>query len=127
MANGVAGSRPDTADVGGGGNGRLQYLELRQGATGEHETVAADGLFVLIGARPRTDWLPVEISRDRRGFLLTGADLLDDHRWPLERRPLLRSDPAYPQGAVQRGRRVQWHAPSVDNEANSPGLSGRYR
>ena len=28
------------------------------GPSGEHETVAADGLFVLIGARPRTDWLP---------------------------------------------------------------------
>ena len=75
--------------VGGGGDGRLQHLVLREGATGEDETVAADGLFVLIGARPRTDWLPEEIARDRRGFLLTGADLPDDHGWPLERSPLL--------------------------------------
>jgi thioredoxin reductase (NADPH) len=75
--------------VGGGGDGRLEYLELRRGATGEGTTVAADGLFVLIGARPRTDWLPGEIAKDRRGFLLTGGDLPDDQSWPLERRPLL--------------------------------------
>jgi len=81
--------RAGTDVVGGGGDSRLQYLVLRKGATGEHETVAADGLFVLIGARPRTDWLPEQIARDRQGFLLTGADLADDHRWPLERRPSL--------------------------------------
>jgi thioredoxin reductase (NADPH) len=81
--------RMGTDVVGGGGDGRLQHLVLRKGATGEHETVAADGLFALIGARPRTDWLPAEIARDRRGFLLTGADLPDDHGWPLERHPLL--------------------------------------
>ncbi len=74
--------------VGGGGDGRLQFLVLREGATGEDEKVTADGLFVLIGARPQTDWLPAEIARDRQGFLLTGPDLADEHEWPLERRPL---------------------------------------
>jgi thioredoxin reductase (NADPH) len=83
------GVRVGTELAGGGGNGRLQYLELRKCATGEQETVVADGLFVLVGARPRTDWLPEQIARDRQGFLLTGADLADDHRWPLERRPSL--------------------------------------
>jgi thioredoxin reductase (NADPH) len=78
-----------TSVVGGGGDGRLEYLVLREGAAGEHETISADGLFVLIGARPHTDWLPAEIVRDRRGFLLTGADLPEDHSWPLRRRPFL--------------------------------------
>jgi thioredoxin reductase (NADPH) len=81
--------RVGTEVVGGGGDGRLQYLVVRKGATGEDETVGADALFVLIGARPRTDWLPEEVARDERGFVLAGADLPDDHRWPLERRPLL--------------------------------------
>ena len=81
--------RLGTEVVGGGGDGRLEYLELRNDATREHETVPADGLFALIGARPRTDWLPEQIARDRQGFLLTGADLADDHRWPLERPPSL--------------------------------------
>lgn len=52
------------------------------------ETVAADGLFVLIGARPHTDWLPADVARDQRGFVLTGDDLPDHRRWPLERPPL---------------------------------------
>ena len=61
---------------------------LREGAAGEHETVVADGLFVLIGARPHTDWLPAEVARDAHGFLLTGADLPEDS-WRLKRRPYL--------------------------------------
>jgi thioredoxin reductase (NADPH) len=77
-----------TEVVGGGGEGRLQQLVLREGATGDAETVPADALFVLIGARPQTDWLPAEIARDRHGFLLTGADLPDDG-WPLKRHPML--------------------------------------
>ena len=81
--------RLGTEVVGGGGDGRLEYLELRGEAAGEDETVPADGLFVLVGARPRTDWLPEEIARDQQGFLLTGTDLADDHRWPLERQPSL--------------------------------------
>ncbi len=81
--------RLGTSVVGGGGEGRLEYLVLREGAAGEHETVAADGLFVLIGARPHTDWLPAEVARDAHGFLLTGADLPDDHSPRLNRLPFL--------------------------------------
>jgi thioredoxin reductase (NADPH) len=81
--------RAGTEVVGGGGEARLEYLELGDAATGERRTVPADGLFVLIGARPRTAWLPEEIARDEHGFLLTGADLRGDRRWPLERRPRL--------------------------------------
>jgi thioredoxin reductase (NADPH) len=81
--------RVGTAVVGGGGDARLEHLTLRQAASGDQETVPADALFVLIGARPHTDWLPDEVARDRRGFVLTGADLPDDGAWPLDRRPHL--------------------------------------
>jgi thioredoxin reductase (NADPH) len=78
-----------TEVVGGGGDdGWLRHLVLRE-AGGEEETVEAEGLFLMIGARPRTDWLPPEVARDSRGFILTGADLRADARWPLERRPFL--------------------------------------
>ena len=80
-------TRTRTAVVGGGGEGRLQELVVRENATGDDEAVAADALFVLIGARPHTAWLPDEIVRDGRGFLYTGEDVLDDRGWPLERRP----------------------------------------
>jgi thioredoxin reductase (NADPH) len=77
-----------TTVVGGGGEGHLRELVLRDAATDAETTVPADALFVLIGARPHTRWLPPEIARDEGGFLLTGDDLLDDHEWPLERAPL---------------------------------------
>lgn len=60
-----------TFAVGGGGEGRLEHLTLR-GRDGGTETVHADGLFVLIGAEPKTEWLPDEIERDRHGFVVTG-------------------------------------------------------
>lgn len=80
--------RTATVVAGGGGVGRLEQLVLRQRPDGEESTVAADALFVMIGARPHTDWLPVEVSRDTGGFLLTGDELSGEGTWPLERRPL---------------------------------------
>jgi len=80
--------RTDTSVVAGGGEGRLQELVLREHGTGNETTVAADALFVLIGAQPSTDWLPAELARDEEGFILTGAALADGHGWPLERPPL---------------------------------------
>jgi thioredoxin reductase (NADPH) len=55
-----------------GGDERLERLALRTGDAAIE--VPADGLFILIGAEPRTEWLPDEIERDERGFVLTGAD-----------------------------------------------------
>ena len=52
-----------------GGEERLETLTLR-GRDGV-ETVPADGLFILIGAEPRAEWLPPEIARDERGFVTT--------------------------------------------------------
>jgi thioredoxin reductase (NADPH) len=77
-----------TTVVGGGGEGRLEHLVLRDHDADEETTVAADALFVLIGARPATDWLPAEMQRDQHGFLLTGDDLVRDPGWTLERAPL---------------------------------------
>jgi len=64
--------RTSTQVVDGGGGTRLEWLVLRD-ASGETETVPADALFILIGAEPNTGWLPPEIARDDRGFVLTGA------------------------------------------------------
>jgi thioredoxin reductase (NADPH) len=75
--------------VGGGGDGWLEHLVLRDRAEGSEETVDADGLFLMIGARPHTEWLPPEVDRDARGFVVTGTDLRDDHAWPLDRGPFL--------------------------------------
>jgi thioredoxin reductase (NADPH) len=78
--------RLGTQVVDGGGDGRLGYLVLRDLATQDETRVEAQALFLLIGAQPHTDWLPGEIERDDRGFVLTGGDL-PEGSWPLERGP----------------------------------------
>ena len=71
-ASGGIDVRYHTQIEGGGGEGRLEHLTLRDTSTGEVETVPAGALFVLIGARPRVDWLPHEVERDEWGFVMTG-------------------------------------------------------
>ena len=84
--------RPNTVVAGGGGTGRLESLTLQDRRSGTTETVPAAAMFVLIGAEPRTQWLPDAVVRDRWGFVVTGADLLADGRlpdgWPLARPPM---------------------------------------
>ena len=78
--------------VSGQGDGRLERLTLRDGGNDVTQTVAAAGLFVLIGAEPRTQWLRGTVACDQRGYLLTGRDLLGggglSTGWPLARPPL---------------------------------------
>jgi thioredoxin reductase (NADPH) len=62
----------ETEVVGAAGTDRLETLTLRTPAG--DETVEADALFILIGAEPRTEWLPEAIERDERGFVSSGDD-----------------------------------------------------
>jgi thioredoxin reductase (NADPH) len=77
-----------TTVVGGGGDGHLEHLVLRNCVDGSEAIVEADALFVMIGAQPRTEWLPPAVRRDEQGFVLCGPDLVGDG-WPLERPPFL--------------------------------------
>ena len=61
-----------TEVVGVGGEDRLETLTLR--SPDGDATVPADAIYILIGAQPRTEWLPPEIERDQRGFVISGAD-----------------------------------------------------
>jgi len=86
--------RTCTEVAGASGGEHLQQLELRNSASGQTETVDASWLFVFIGAEPLTEWLGEGFTRDRRGFLVTGPDLLDAEGrpppgWPLTRDPYL--------------------------------------
>jgi thioredoxin reductase (NADPH) len=85
--------RTTTEVVDGGGDGRLEWLALRNRETGEVESLPAAAVFVLIGSRPHTAWLPETIVRDGWGFLVTGGDIRTDPeadaRWPLARSPLM--------------------------------------
>lgn len=63
----------------GGGDGRLEWLDVRDTTTGEVTRRGAGGLFLLLGAEPHCDWLPPEVARDARGFVLTGRDIPTEH------------------------------------------------
>ena len=96
--------RLETEVVGGGGDGVLEHLVLRDSVQQIEEAVPADGLFVMIGAQPHTDWLPATVRRDEYGFVPTGAAAAVD--WTLERRPyaLETSAPGvFAVGDVRRG------------------------
>ncbi len=77
--------------IDGEGEEQLGALVIRDRATGLQERMPADGLFVMIGAEPHTDWLDGMIARDQHGFILTGRDLEDGGHsaasWSLERAP----------------------------------------
>ena len=85
--------RLNTQVIDGSGQGRLEHLVLKDRASELTETVPAGALFVLIGARPHTGWLPEEVVRDETGYIIAGNDLLRDgvppEGWSLERPPML--------------------------------------
>jgi thioredoxin reductase (NADPH) len=56
---------------------------------GEVKEEFTAGLFVFIGAKPRTDFLPSSIVRDAKGFLLTGAAVAALSEWKEPRPPCI--------------------------------------
>jgi thioredoxin reductase (NADPH) len=77
----------NTEVVGGHGEGQLEWIRLRDRTNGQEQQLPLASLFVMIGARPRTDWLPPEVDRDSYGFLYTGADAASCPSWNLPRLP----------------------------------------
>ena len=73
--------RPCTAVVDGGGENRLEWLRLRDLVSGQEWQVEAAGLYLLLGARPATAWLPPQVARDGDGFVLAGAQTPRE-TWP---------------------------------------------
>jgi thioredoxin reductase (NADPH) len=74
------------------GDRSLERITVRDGQSGAEDEIALAAMFVFIGARPQTDWLPDAVARDPKGFVLAGAELLLEGvrpRWHLERAPYL--------------------------------------
>ncbi|MBM6402766.1 FAD-dependent oxidoreductase [Phycicoccus sp. CSK15P-2] len=70
--------QPCSRVVEAGGDSHLQWVTLEDTETGERRRLAAYGLFLLLGAEPHCAWLPDEVVRDERGFVLTGRDVPKD-------------------------------------------------
>jgi thioredoxin reductase (NADPH) len=58
--------------------GRLAAIEVENLSTALRTTRPCQALFVTIGARPHTEWLPPEVLRDRWGSIFTGSSAPDD-------------------------------------------------
>ena len=108
--------------AGGGGNGHLEQLLLRNRDSGKTEGTPAAGLFILIGAQPFTSWLPEAIqarpvgihphrTRHRSGLApAAGALPAGDHhprRVRRRRRPARRDKTR----GLRRRRRLNRHPP----------------
>ena len=74
------------------GDEQLERITVRDTAGGAEQEMELAAMFVFIGARPQTEWLPDDVARDKRGFVLAGSELLLEDvrpRWRLERNPYL--------------------------------------
>jgi thioredoxin reductase (NADPH) len=73
------------------GNNELETITLKNNRTNEESTVPAKALFIYIGARPSTSWLPADLLKDEKGFIFTGRELEREKAfpklWKLERTP----------------------------------------
>ena len=77
------------------GSSKVEALQIATGPSRRRERRESDALFVFIGARAETSWLPAKLIRDQWGYVCTGRDvmdLLEEHdagTWLLERDPYL--------------------------------------
>ena len=72
------------------GEGKLESITIVEG--GKEREIATGGLFVFIGAVPRTDWLEGIVDRNDRGFIRSGLQVEQNSRrenWQLDRDPFI--------------------------------------
>jgi thioredoxin reductase (NADPH) len=67
----------------------LEAIDVRDLTTGETSRLESGGLYIFIGADAETAWLPPEVARDERGYVLTGSDMRAADHWTLDRDPYL--------------------------------------
>jgi thioredoxin reductase (NADPH) len=78
-----------SAVVAAHGSTHLRAIDVRDGASAKVRRHDCGGLFVFIGADAQTGWLPEEVARDARGYVLTGDDVAKTGRWSQSREPYL--------------------------------------
>jgi thioredoxin reductase (NADPH) len=77
--------------VGVTGAAHLESINWKNDSLGLRVTKPIRHVFVMAGAAPRTEWLEDSFVLDKKGFIVTGPDLVGYHdfQWPLSRPPLL--------------------------------------
>jgi len=71
------------------GETHLTGVDIRDNTSAEVRRHDSGGVFVFIGADAETGWLPADIARDARGYVLTGDDVVKAGRWTHDRDPYL--------------------------------------
>lgn len=69
------------------GTDAVQGVQISNRLTGEILSVECAGVFVFIGAKPNTAWLPDAVRCDDKGFVLTGSAIQNDELWTADRAP----------------------------------------
>lgn len=71
----------------------MSELELSSTSSGKCVEASANALFIFIGSKPYTDWLELDILKNKAGFLETGKDMASYDQfkkiWKLKREPFL--------------------------------------
>jgi len=71
------------------GETHLNAIDVRDGVSKTVRRHDCGGLFVFIGADADTAWLPADIARDARGYVLTGDHVVKAGHWSHSRDPYL--------------------------------------
>jgi thioredoxin reductase (NADPH) len=71
------------------GDANLSEIDILDRGDGSTHRVECGGVFIFIGADAETGWLPEEIRRDARGYVLTGDDVKKGGLWSEDRDPYL--------------------------------------
>jgi thioredoxin reductase (NADPH) len=64
------------------GDGRVERVGLASLDDGSCQVDEADAVFVFIGTHPCSGWLPANVLRDAKGFVLTGRELMAAEAYP---------------------------------------------
>ena len=71
------------------GDTNLTAIDIRDKVSDEVRRHDCGGLFIFIGADAETEWLPADVARNARGYVLTGDDVKKAGRWSHSRDPYL--------------------------------------
>lgn len=69
------------------GDSVLTHAEITNNQTDEKQELEVCGIFIFIGAKAHTDWLPEQIETDEKGYIKTGLDVKDSPHWKADRQP----------------------------------------
>lgn len=65
------------------GQTEIERIRLKDPSGNPAEELQTGAVFVFIGGEPKVEWLPTDIARDAKGYILTGSDVVKAGKWPL--------------------------------------------